>query len=583
MFCPECGHKIEEDARFCPECGTRVDSGDAVTSKPVLQKAPEEQKGKRPLYGLVFTNIGILSEKLRAEASEVKGLLESFIEYKKSSGVYYRLIDAGNYSYGKAGLFSRERTVHLHAGSSLEEYMDILMDVHRKEGKAGKGVSEYLFIIGGNDVIPMPKIRHYIRGKNHSDKDIETDILYSWPYGEEMVSCLERMEAFRYDQLFHVGRLPLGADTSAGDLTAYLQRDVDNSAGIPLDSAYGQCDPNWKNVSVRVAQDLAASGLLPDLGNRLSCDSYYRRMILSPMITSETVSRVLNTGASLYYFNLHGGEGRNMSGYFGQTLKSSGGEWFTVLTPRHLGMCLKANAVVSEACYGARFTGLDKSHSMLLSAMSASSLVFLGSSRVAWGSVDGKTATPENTPVGFADILAATFLRSVLQGKTAGEALFDARKNIFSNYELGEPIAALTVVEFNLFGDPSLGFSNESSIYPSVEDDDCKSFVPGDAEMKITACEPVTDGSEGNSVLDMVRNAVDTNINAIHSMISEYLYGNYNVEVRKPDDIFRIRFSDGREEFRFTYSVGTSGNDIKTGYMVTATPQGKINNVFSTK
>ena len=106
MFCPECGHKIEEDARFCPECGTRVDSGDAVTSKPVLQKAPEEQKGKRPLYGLVFTNIGILSEKLRAEASEVKGLLESFIEYKKSSGVYYRLIDAGNYSYGKAGLFS---------------------------------------------------------------------------------------------------------------------------------------------------------------------------------------------------------------------------------------------------------------------------------------------------------------------------------------------------------------------------------------------------------------------------------------------------------------------------------------------
>ena len=320
MFCPECGHKIEEKgARFCPECGTdlgvadipdvnvpEVNVPDANIAGLKINPASAKGSSSETLYGLIFTNVGLLADKLDVESSDLEKLLDDFIAYKKEYGVNYRLIDAGNYTFARTGLFSRERTVHLDSDSPVEDYMEILLDVHEKEEKKGKDVSTYLFIIGGNDIIPMPVIRHYVQKDGNSDKDIDTDLPYSLPYGRDVLAKLESMDAFRYDQLFFIGRLPLGTDATPEDLVGYLQRDLDNSSGIPLNFAYGQCDPNWKNVSARVASELVSTGLLLDLEGKLVPGAYYNRLMLSPMISAENVSKVLNRQASLYYFNVHG-------------------------------------------------------------------------------------------------------------------------------------------------------------------------------------------------------------------------------------------------------------------------------------
>ena len=123
--------------------------------------------------------------------------------------------------------------------------MDVLGDFNEKITKESGQAPEYLFIIGGDDTIPMPCIKHYIRNDKHDDT-IDTDLLYAYPYGEKVLPLFENMEIFKYDQQFFIGRLPFGNDASIEDLYNYLYRDLEQTLGVALEEAYGQCDPNWK-------------------------------------------------------------------------------------------------------------------------------------------------------------------------------------------------------------------------------------------------------------------------------------------------------------------------------------------------
>ena len=280
MFCPECGHRIEDqNIHFCPECGTKIEWLCHTEKKAPNTPHPQTMG----MHGLIFTNLHLLAGKLEVDEQILITIFDEFIQQKREYGISYKLIDAGNYSYQKSGFWGNTKKAHLKANSPLWDYMDILMDVHNGEQAGGDEISQYLFIIGSNDIIPMPCIRHYI-SDDANDDSIDTDILYAYPYGKEMLALLENQEAFTYDQLFFVGRLPLGEDASFEDLRDYLERDVNYSLGFPMNEAYGQCDPHWKKVSSRVANDLLQGNYLRDLGNYLSADYYYNRLILSPMI-----------------------------------------------------------------------------------------------------------------------------------------------------------------------------------------------------------------------------------------------------------------------------------------------------------
>lgn len=577
MFCPECGNRIEDqNIHFCPECGARIEQESNTEKKAPVKPHPQGMS----MHGLIFTNLDLLAEKTGTDEQSLMAIFDAFIRQKREYGISYKLVDAGNYTYRKSGFWGNSKKVHLKITSPLWDYMDILMDVHNGEQAAGDEISQYLFIIGGSDIIPMPCIHHYIPNDSNDDS-IDTDMLYAYPYGKEMITLLENQEAFTYDQLFFVGRLPLGEDASLEDLCGYLERDIDYSNGFPMNEAYGQCDPHWKKVSSYVANDLLNGNYFRDLSRHLSPDHYYNRLLLSPMIVEGNLHQVFHTNASLYYFNLHGGEGLESRGYAGVMLNKEEYGALPAIEPEHMMTCEEPNIVISEACYGGRFIGLDQHHSMMLASLFTNTLAFVGSSRVAWGAVDDASSPQSGVSVSYADIIAGYFISAILQGYTVAEALFIARSAVLQGTVPGDPHAALTIVEFNLFGDPMTTMNVRTNLKSGNKTTSKTTLVDPNTKIGCTIEKIKTEKGNG-SILEQVREAVNANIQQIHATIGQHLYANYGIKPRPVEEVLKIKYSNGQEEMKFNYDL-TSERQIPTRFVVTTSSDGKIKSVYTTR
>ena len=577
MFCPECGNRIEDqNIHFCPECGARIEQESNTEKKTPVKPHPQGMS----MHGLIFTNLDLLAEKTGTDEQSLMAIFNAFIRQKREYGISYKLVDAGNYTYRKSGFWGNSKKVHLKITSPLWDYMDILMDVHNGEQAAGDEISQYLFIIGGSDIIPMPCIHHYIPNDSNDDS-IDTDMLYAYPYGKEMITLLENQAAFTYDQLFFVGRLPLGEDASLEDLCGYLERDIDYSNGFPMNEAYGQCGPHWKKVSSYVANDLLNGNYFRDLSRYLSPDHYYNRLLLSPMVVEGNLQQVFHTNASLYYFNLHGGEGLESRGYAGVMLNKEEYGALPAIEPEHMMTCEEPNIVISEACYGGRFIGLDQHHSMMLASLFTNTLAFVGSSRVAWGAVDDASSPQSGVSVSYADIIAGYFISAILQGYTVAEALFIARSAVLQGTVPGDPHAALTVVEFNLFGDPMTTMNVRTNLKSGNKTTSKTTLVDPNTKIGCTIEKIKTEKGNG-SILEQVRGAVNANIQQIHATIGQHLYANYGIKPRPMEEVLKIKYSNGQEEMKFNYDL-TSERQIPTRFVVTTSSDGKIKSVYTTR
>lgn len=577
MFCPECGNRIEDqNIHFCPECGARIEQESNTEKKAPVKPHPQGMS----MHGLIFTNLNLLAEKTGTDEQSLMAIFDAFIRQKREYGISYKLVDAGNYTYRKSGFWGNSKKVHLKITSPLWDYMDILMDVHNGEQAAGDEISQYLFIIGGSDIIPMPCIHHYIPNDSNDDS-IDTDMLYAYPYGKEMIALLENQAAFTYDQLFFVGRLPFGEDASLEDLCGYLERDIDYSNGFPMNEAYGQCDPHWKKVSSYVANDLLNGNYFRDLSRHLSPDHYYNRLLLSPMVVEGNLHQVFHTNASLYYFNLHGGEGLESRGYAGVMLNKEEYGALPAIEPEHMMTCEEPNIVISEACYGGRFIGLDQHHSMMLASLFTNTLAFVGSSRVAWGAVDDASSPQSGVSVSYADIIAGYFISAILQGYTVAEALFIARSAVLQGTVPGDPHAALTVVEFNLFGDPMTTMNVRTNLKSGNKTTSKTTLVDPNTKIGCTIEKIKTEKGNG-SILEQVRGAVNANIQQIHATIGQHLYANYGIKPRPVEEVLKIKYSNGQEEMKFNYDL-TSERQIPTRFVVTTSSDGKIKSVYTTR
>ena len=577
MFCPECGNRIEDqNIHFCPECGARIEQESNTEKKAPVKPHPQGMS----MHGLIFTNLGLLAEKTGTDEQSLMAIFDAFIRQKREYGISYKLVDAGNYTYRKSGFWGNSKKVHLKITSPLWDYMDILMDVHNGEQAAGDEISQYLFIIGGSDIIPMPCIHHYIPNDSNDDS-IDTDMLYAYPYGKEMITLLENQAAFTYDQLFFVGRLPLGEDASLEDLCGYLERNIDYSNGFPMNEAYGQCDPHWKKVSSYVANDLLNGNYFRDLSRYLSPDHYYNRLLLSPMVVEGNLQQVFHTNASLYYFNLHGGEGLESRGYAGVMLNKEEYGALPAIEPERMITCEEPNIDISEACYGGRFIGLDQHHSMMLASLFTNTLAFVGSSRVAWGAVDDASSPQSGVSVSYADIIAGYFISAILQGYTVAEALFIARSAVLQGTVPGDPHAALTVVEFNLFGDPMTTMNVRTNLKSGNKITSKTTLVDPNTKIGCTI-EKIKTEKENGSILEQVRGAVNANIQQIHATIGQHLYASYGIKPRPMEEVLKIKYSNGQEEMKFNYDL-TSERQIPARFVVTTSSDGKIKSVYTTR
>ena len=648
MYCPECGYKIEEeDARFCSECGTKVsedvqndvqercidfvdtDEGDIlgdavdgvkelggkildafedVCAKKIAKGAAKFVSGlfvhekhtvdlvvprdaSINLYGVIFTNIKLLAIKFGVSENTINGLLEDFIEQKQKCGVYYHLINVDNYTF-----LNENKTVHLDTScKELWSYMEILNDFQNYAEDHSLPEFRYLFIIGGDDIIPMARIKHYRLKERDGwkEKDIETDMLYAYSYNPDMISKMERQEIFEYDQRFHIGRLPMGKDTTLDDFSGYLKRCIACSdKGIPMHNAYVQSDPNMKQTAVTAIKTLNDGRWLRNLCH-LSDDKYYDGIILSPEFVAEDLNLVFDRDASLYHFSLHGNDANECRGYVGCPFLQERGGKLTVL-PEHLASCRKPNAVTAISCYGARFIGRDKWHSMMLSALYSSSLLFVGSSKIAYGFVPPKSPKGKYVRIGHGDKLISGVVDSLMKGETAGVSLCKGRDIVCldkcefqrlnsAEYATAINICSTTIVEFNLYGDPTLRFNVpkcDVANYNVVMDRNA--FKVGSLNECVVENVDLPSASTSVSILDMVRRKVDDNIASIHDMVGRNLYLQYGIEPRKADSIVRLKYANGTSGLNFNYTVNADSL-MPIHYIVETTEKGEILNVITTK
>ena len=79
-------------------------------------------------------------------------------------------------------------------------------------------------------------------------------------------------------------------------------------------------------------------------------------------------------------------------------------------------------------------------------------LLFMGSSQVAWGPTEINSRGPS-----CSDRLMQMYIMHLMEGESAGYALLKTKLDYFdNNYGIDAKLAYLTIVEFNLFGDPTL-------------------------------------------------------------------------------------------------------------------------------
>lgn len=616
MFCPKCGKKCGDNDLFCGSCGTKLPVRHTQAAPaaipvpgvtPAIVPAPaegagtrtaqdsaasaalhtpqaasaltgpvagdaaagSENPGARPAEGAIFTNLRILARKFGTDAATVRKLLAAYAEASLAHGIRYHIVDAGDYLFlnPEAG---RNRAAGLSPSDSWVEHGYLLADYYRFGRSTAEDQTNYLFIVGGADVIPMPVLPQYISDPDYSDTDIDSDIPYAYLLGERTYPMLGSAEIFRYEQYFHVGRLPLAADASLDDLAGYLRRAAKAPGTVTAGRAYGQTDLTWLSASASVSEPFRRHKLYRGDG-RLDERIYAQELFISPCVERSIVDKVFDRNADLYYFNLHGSDAPTACSFYASYRQ----QCYEAVTPRQLASAGRPNIVVTEACYGAKFQDYDRGETMLLAAMGDMTLLYLGSSRIAWGASKSSSAADLDN----ADRLANVYMARLLEGYTAGEAFWMARQSFF-DYNDGyfTPHQALTIVEFNLFGDPFL--------YVGTRRDGAKARpreVKALAEGAVNAVveRKCVFGAAPASLLDQVRNAVDRNLMQIRAVVDKQLYEQLGVEPRSLSTVTRMKYGNGDEFYAFNY-VATDGT-IRSCHTATADLKGNVKSIISTK
>ena len=419
-------------------------------------------------------------------------------------------------------------------------------------------------------------------GQTH-DRDFDTDLLYAYPYGKDMAQKLMSMELFSYDALFYVGRLPIAMDGSVTDLTNYLNRAVQAQLVVSVDRAYTQCDPHWQRVTHAITQVLRSKQLVVNYGDELpQTHVAFKHIVLTPFVAmdyktgNQDTPFFASTNANLIFFNMHGSNGMDSAGFYGQSVYDSN-DWREGMTPQLLAATPRPNILFTQACYGGRFINYPKAASMVLSALSKQTLVYVGSSRTAFGMGDTNEA---GVRLSTSDILAKAFLEALLAGDTVGVAFFKARIATFKNAP-GNACHALTIGEFNLFGDPTI---HTGSLTPSYYSCDKSAPLEKGAKIGVVTNETVMQKSadKPQSLLDQVRSAVDKNIMDIAAVMAKQLYEQYNIPAREPSIVTRQTYADGHKELTFTYPMEAAAGMVNEA-LVSSTEQGEIIQAVLTK
>lgn len=422
-FCTHCGTRFDDVTNFCTNCGslrervpehrigssavTPNDKESSATNSAAMRFFADESAPIQPHYNkgavcLVFTNLSLLRQHLGLEYLNFENRITRLVNSPRS-GLTYLLLDCS------------DTYLETQDGGDWVSHVKLLRLATELLQRRLSATASSVFIIGDEQVIPMPQLPNLVG----PDDDVDTD----YPYAS--MSLDNPWEAMEPASVL-VGRLPVGRASGSQPAVSYLDNLIVAAGGSGPRKPYGIGAEIWQGAS------RATFALFSD-----------RTLHISPPLSAVNIDSTLRGDPDLLYFNLHGSNEPSEAGWFGE---SPDGNFPVAIRPEHFSGLQRPNIVGVEACYGAKFTGLSQEGSILLKALACGTLGFVGSSRIAFG--------PPEPPINLADIIIGHFLKNVADGESTGRSHMDARNDLWQ--AIGEDAhSRLTVLEFNLFGDPN--------------------------------------------------------------------------------------------------------------------------------
>lgn len=306
-----------------------------------------------------------------------------------------------------------------------------------------------LLIIGGNDIVPFHQLPNptddadnYVPSDNPYATVDDNYFIPQWPVGRipdeagsDPVYLIEQLRYLNNEYALKLKAKTLISGTIFENWLINLRESLNATMqNFRRSEQLGYCAEVWKIPSTEVFNVI-------DRGDRLKS---------SPPVEASSFVTTQKSNPKFAYFNLHGL--KDSPEWYGQsdlTRRLNSPEYPVALIPESF----SSNApdiVLSEACYGANILDKTAKDALALKLLAAGSRAFVGSTVIAYGSV--------NKPLVGADLLAHSFWTHVQNTVPVGYALMRAKLTLASQmtqaqgYLDGED--QKTILSFVLYGDP---------------------------------------------------------------------------------------------------------------------------------
>ena len=525
-------------------------------------------------YGIILTNANALARKYGCSTQDVYDVFDDFIQNAYDQRMYWTFLDIAQYGMDSAN----EPPSWIECNEAVSRCI--------AENKLTAGADLHLFIIGGDDVIPIPRVED---PWPYGSERIPTDTCYAFE-GTYIVDLLDNR-----DSDFTVGcarnnvaRLPLEdgklSTDIRSDLGAYFNISGMYGDGIPVGNVLMISNRDWIPASCTMTQHL------PLLYNNDDPELIRNGMYISPtLLTQDAESLGIYCksldNADMLMFNLHGADATGMCGFYSEA------EAFNPSLLSHG----KARVFNTVACFGARYAGYERNDSMLLSALYGGGVLLYTGSLVpvpmfSSGETDEVRELILNPGTG-SEVLMRLYPLYQFKGMTGGKAMLQAKCDYFNmcrNIE-DDCFSMSTALMFCLYGNPMLNVRRSDHVIESALRNDAMPpaavKVDGMPLRKTMRQRLMQKDVNSQSLIDQIRGYVDDNLNAIRTMVEQHLYRQLGLNPQTLDSIdqFSRPTIDGNYEMGYSFNYHDPNRQYGADTFVEVDVKGKTKRIYTTK
>ena len=525
-------------------------------------------------YGIILTNANALARKYGCSTQDVYDVFNDFIQNAYDQRMYWTFLDIAQYGMDSAN----EPPSWIECNEAVSRCI--------AENKLTAGADLHLFIIGGDDVIPIPCVED---PWPYGSERIPTDTCYAFE-GTYIVDLLDNR-----DSDFTVGcarnnvaRLPLEdgklSTDIRSDLGAYFNISGMYGDGIPVGNVLMISNRDWIPASCTMTQHL------PLLYNNDDPELIRNGMYISPkLLTQDAESLGIYCksldNADMLMFNLHGADAKGMCGFYSEA------EAFNPSLLSHG----KARVFNTVACFGARYAGYERNDSMLLSALYGGGVLLYTGSLVSVpmfsnGETDEVRELILNPGTG-SEVLMRLYSLYQFKGMTGGKALLQAKCDYFNmcrNIE-DDCFSMSTALMFCLYGNPMLNVRRSDHVIESALRNDAMPPAAVKADgmplRKTMRQRLMKKDVNSQSLIDQIRGYVDDNLNAIRTMVEQHLYRQLGLNPQTLDSIdqFSRPTIDGNYEMGYSFNYHDPNRQYGADTFVEVDAKGKTKRIYTTK